>query len=279
MEPVVTKKETNTMASLLYREGSCAETKGFERITRKIEPNMCITPQTTPVIYFGNYGTARACTISLNPSDKEFLDGNVRLLSGRQKRLCSREELNKKDDELLSDEDAKKVLKDCADYFTLNPYKDWFDPFDHFINRFGNYSYYDGTCVHLDLVQWATTPEWSAVPDDIRQKHLNNDLPVLKFLLEKDFEIMFLNGRAVFDNVSKYLEIKLKEINTVFKNTKGKTSNLKVYYGKYKKTNVVGWNVNLKKTVAGSYEDESIFCDTIKNSLLQEKALNNEAVG
>jgi len=43
-----------------------------DRIKRKIEPNMCVVPQTTPVIYFGDYDSARACTISLNPSDRDY---------------------------------------------------------------------------------------------------------------------------------------------------------------------------------------------------------------
>jgi len=42
----------------------------IERIKRKIEPEMYILSQSTPVIYFGNYDTAKACTVSINPSDR-----------------------------------------------------------------------------------------------------------------------------------------------------------------------------------------------------------------
>jgi len=63
----------------------------FERIKRKIDPNMYITPQTTPIVYFGNYDKAISCTISLNPSDKEFINNSKKLLDyDHKERLCSR---------------------------------------------------------------------------------------------------------------------------------------------------------------------------------------------
>jgi len=63
----------------------------IERIKRKIEPEMYILPQSTPVIYFGNYDTAKACTVSLNPSDKDFVNNsNILLDNENSERLCSR---------------------------------------------------------------------------------------------------------------------------------------------------------------------------------------------
>ena len=36
----------------------------IEQIKSKIEPDMFITPQTTPIVYFGNYNNAITCTIN-----------------------------------------------------------------------------------------------------------------------------------------------------------------------------------------------------------------------
>jgi hypothetical protein len=239
----------------------------IERIKRKIDPDMYIVPQTTPIIYFGNYDAAKACTISLNPSNKEFVDDSKKLLDEKSKeRLCSRKMLNRADNEELSDDEAKTVLRYCTDYFKLRPYDIWFKPFNNIIERYGNYSYYMDTCVHLDLVQWATYEKWSKLPDSIRKKHLFDDLPVLEYLLNKDFEIMFLNGSTAVENVSNCLNITLKETSTVFKNTNGFDTKLVVFQGEYSKIKVVGWNIYLQSPAVGGYENKSILCDIIKKN-------------
>jgi hypothetical protein len=117
----------------------------------------------------------------------------------------------------------------------------------------------------LDLVQWATE-KWSKVPITIARKHLINDLPVLKYLLTKDFEIMFLNGKTVVENVSNCLNITLKETSTIFKNTNNIDMRLIIYQGEYKKIKVVGWNIYLQSPAAGGYENKNILCDIIKKN-------------
>jgi hypothetical protein len=236
----------------------------IERIKRKIDPEMYIVPQSTPIIYFGNYDAAKACTVSLNPSNKEFVDNSKKLLDEKNKeRLCSRKMLNRADNEELNDDEAETVLRYCTDYFKLRPYDMWFKPFNYFIERYGNYSFYNDNCVHLDLVQWATE-KWSKVPISIKQVHLNNDLPVLKYLLDKDFEIMFLNGITAIENVRDCLNITLNEKVTVFRNTNDIETTLIIYQGNYKKIKVVGWNIYLQSPAVGGYENKSILCDIIK---------------
>ena len=236
-----------------------------ERIKRKIEPGLYIVPQSTPIIYFGNYDNAKACTISLNPSNKEFVYNKNELLDYRKKeRLCSRKILNKSDSDVLSADDAEIVLKYCKECFYKNPFNTWFKPFNYFISQYGGYSYYNGTCVHLDLVQWATFEKWSKVPENIKQLHIKNDLPVLKYLLEKDFEIIFLNGETTVNNVCNYLEIDIIKKPTIFTNINGSASNLIVYTGKYNKTHIVGWNPYLQSAAVGGNENKQILCNTIK---------------
>jgi hypothetical protein len=250
----------------------------LERIKRAIEPDMCITPRSTPVIWFGDYENAAACTVSLNPSDLEFYKhpkkqkdyiSPANLLSCKDERLCSRETLKKEDHEKLTDTNAEMVKESCTNYFEKNPYKGWFDPFDKFIKRFGAYSYYDHTCVHLDLVQWATTPKWSDLSEETKQKHLDNDLPVLKHLLEKGFEVMFLNGSTVVENTSKCLDIQLEHKKAGFKNKNGRDQTITIYYGTYKKTKVVGWNTYLQSPSAGSHENIGLLCDAIKKNIIR----------
>jgi len=192
----------------------------IERIKRPIENNLSITKQSTPIIYFGNYKKANSCTISLNPSDREFLDNNGNILSGNKERLCSRKKLGKEDSDILTDSEASIVEKYCNNYFKINPYKIWFNKYDYLIKKFG-YSYYNDSCVALDLIQWATTPFWNGLNDNTRLKLLEKDLPVLEYLLEKNFEIIFLNGGTVVSNLNRYLNgISLNEIPASFVNIK-----------------------------------------------------------
>jgi hypothetical protein len=256
----------------------------LERLKRAIEPDMCITPRSTPVIWFGDYDHARVCTISLNPSDKEFYKhpkkqkdyiSPANLLSGKDERLCSRETLKKADHEKLTDADAEMAKDKCTKHFEVKPYMVWFGKLECFIKRFDHYSYFksdddtagDKICVHLDLVQWASTPKWSALPEEIRQKHLDKDLPVLEYLLKKNFEIMFLNGTKVVENVSKQLGIKLESKVTSFQNTKGRKVKVIAYYGTYKKTKVVGWNYYIQSTAIGGYKNVDLLCDAVKASI------------
>jgi len=240
----------------------------IERIKRKIETNMCITPQTTPIVYFGNYNKAVSCTISLNPSDKEFINNSGKLLDFQHKeRLCSRKKLNKDDNVELNDDDANIVLRYCNEYFNINPYKIWFDPLNYMIKSFGNYSYYDGTCVHLDLVQWATTPKWNDISLNIKEKHLRSDLPFLKYLLNKNFETMFLNGKTVVDNVKNHLNISLNEKHTQFVNCNSKSSDLSIFTGKYKTMNIIGWNLYLQSAAVGGNENKDLLCEIIKRNI------------
>jgi hypothetical protein len=244
-------------------------TKIDERIKLPIPPNMGITTRTTPVIWFGNYERAKVCSISINPSDKEFYrhpkgqDDYVipeNLLRYKTARLCSREELKKDDNEPLNDSDAKKIKEYCNNYFNKNPYKGWFSHFEYFLNKIGGYSYYDGTCVHLDMVQWATTPTWGGLQKCVREKHIINDLPILKQLLEKDFEVMFLNGKSVVKNISKQLKIKLSEKTALINSNK-----IYIYTGEYNKTKVIGWNHPLQRSVLGNPKNKDILCDLITN--------------
>jgi hypothetical protein len=269
------KEQSNRygMITLLF-EGDIMDTIVIERIKRKIESGMCITPRSTPVIWFGDYDHAKACTISLNPSDIEFYkhprnqedySKPENLLTGRHERLCSRMTLTKDDGEELTGANADMVKKQCTKYFETNPHKRWFNPFDVFIKRFGAYSYYDNTCVHLDLVQWATTPKWSEVPDALKQKHLDNDLPVLKHLLKKNFEVMFLNGQTVVENIEKCLDLRLEHKTADFKKKDGGNTTIHIFYGAYKKTKVIGWSAYLQSKLVGGYENIGSLCDVIKN--------------
>ena len=53
----------------------------------------------------------------------------------------------------------------------------------------------------------------------------------------------------------------------MFKNTNNISKPLSIYYGKYNKTDIIGWNLYLQSAAVGGNENKSILCDLIKNNM------------
>ncbi|WP_115720388.1 hypothetical protein [Gallaecimonas mangrovi] len=220
----------------------------LKRVKEEIDPSLSITKRTTPVPYFGDYDNARACTISLNPSDREFCDKNGEILIPEKTRLCSRQELEREDSQELTDSEAIKVIDNCKNYFRKNPYKLWFNKYEEFLKQF-ELSYYDGSAVHLDIVQWATTPFWNKLSSDTKSILLKKDLPFLKLLLEKNFDFIFLNGLTAVTETANVLDISLNAIPSEL--IDGKVS--QVFLGWYNNSRVIGWSPYIQSASVGGY--------------------------
>ena len=156
--------------------------KMYERIKKPI--NEFIIPNSVPVVYFGDYEKAKACTIALHPSHNETLFYRPRLGISHE-------------DE-LTDKDAEYVLEKCNHYFENETYiyHSFFDPNEYMINKFA-YSYYKdknkNLCVQLNLVQWLANG-WRTILEPTKEK----DFEFLEVLLNNgNFERIFLNGIVV----------------------------------------------------------------------------------
>jgi len=121
------------------------------------------------------------------------------------KRLIDRETLNLGQLEIPSLEQSRAILDGNHAYFRNNPYFQWFKWLQDWVLSPIGASFHDGSAVHLDLVQWATDPVWSKIPDkDVRSKLIADDLPFLKQLLElTNFDALYLNGRTVYETIKK----------------------------------------------------------------------------
>ena len=246
--------------------------KILELIMMPIDTTLQITKGTTPIPFFGNLEQATACTISLNPSDREFYDAKNNLLENDRSRLCYRKKLGKKDEDKLSEDDAEKVLKECEGYFDKKPYKLWFDKMETFLRAFdANLSYYEGSVVALDLVQWATTPKWADLTDHSMSLLLQTGLPFLKELLSyKKFKFIFLNGETAFSKIQEQLKFQYIEqpVND------GK-KNFSAYFGEYNQSIVVGWSIYLQSAQGGSYDNIRKIAGYILNKYSQHKTSIN----
>lgn len=230
------------------------------RTMQEIPEKLCVIKETTPIVYFGKFNSARACTISLNPSNREFQDDSGSLLTGSMARLCSRRELAKRDTDALSVKDAEQVIQACNNYFENRPYLNWFNKYERFLKHY-SYSYYDGSCVHLDMVQWATKPIWRFLSQPVKAELLREDMPFLLHLLSKEFQHIFLNGRTVVTELSRHIDLSLTtEI------VKFNSRNLHIYSGAYNGANVIGWSAYLQSPSVPSYAN----VDQLANMILEQ---------
>ena len=55
----------------------------IEKAISSFEDESLIVEKSTPVISFGDFRGARVLTLGINPSHREFLDSNKKLLSGK----------------------------------------------------------------------------------------------------------------------------------------------------------------------------------------------------
>ncbi len=234
-----------------------------DRVKQAIDPSLCITNASTPIPFFGQIDTANSCTISLNPSDREFCDKKGSLLGATKERLCSRLRLGRSNDETLNHSEADLVIQFCKNYFSNRPYRAWFNKYERFLKRF-ELSYFSGSVVHLDLVQWATTPFWGELSEHVKDQLLERDLPFLQGLLVKDYDYIFLNGRTTVTEVAKHLALDLEVIET---KVLDKVST-NIYLGYHGESRVVGWSTYLQSAAVGSYSNVERLADEV---FMQEK--------
>ena len=204
----------------------------------------------TPVVSFGYPSRARMVTVGINPSSLEFLTPgkNKKILPSDKKKLVDLETLGVKKPKALDREMAVKVIEGCYSYFNEDskPYMTWFDHLNENVNSYFKCNYRDGSAVHLDLVQWATDPVWGKIRENnIKSGLLQGDVDFLRYQINsKKFDVIFLNGRQVFEQLTSHKIVEAFEAETVTYLTKtGKSRPVTFYQGESQNGSlVVGWS-------------------------------------
>lgn len=220
----------------------------IERIRR--EPSPFSVPGSLPVVAFGDMVGAIVATVGLNPSDKEYLDREGVELTGSKRRFETLNSLGAADRQSLSQHQCEVALDRMGCYFQPSkPVYSWFRSLDRVLQGYG-VRYSAGEAVHLDLVQEATSPTWSALAAQhpcVAQELRDSDLPFLQEQIRRsNYEVIICNGRTVFETVLDLLSGRLHRTDLF-----GTRKQLKVYEASAsvdgRTRRVLGWNLPLAR--------------------------------
>lgn len=214
-----------------------------DRAVQAPDSGLSVVARSTPVVAFGDPVAATVATLGINPSSKEFRDGEGRLLGGAQRRLATLDSLGVHSYDDLSRAHGEVVVEECASYFERQPYGRWFNPLDRILPDAIGVSYYDRTACHLDLIQWATDPVWSGLTDGVRNSLLRQDAAFLRRQLDRpDLRLVIVNGRAVMDQTESLGLVRWRKVDTL------NDPLAQVLVGESNGTRLVGWTCNLQGT-------------------------------
>lgn len=158
-----------------------------------------VIPWSCPVLCFGDLSNSRVATLGLNPSNREFVDGEGNELDGPLRRFHTLKSLGLT---RWTDADVRhlqSIIESSAAYFHRNPYDGWFKKLDRIISG-TKASYYDvsARACHLDLIPYATASKWTALTRYQRASLMSAAGDTLGLLLrDSPVRLLVLNGNSV----------------------------------------------------------------------------------
>ncbi|MDO2969901.1 hypothetical protein [Mycobacteroides abscessus] len=174
-----------------------------------LTPSDSILAWASPVPFFGDADRATVATVGINPSNREFVDATGHELCGSVRRLSTLTSLGLARWSQVTGQHLSEIRRSCLRYFQSNPYRRWFDVLDRTL-RAGEFSYYDGSACHLDLVALATRDKWSAVDPQTREKLIADGKSVLaQIIRDSSLTALILNGRSVVSEFESFADVQL----------------------------------------------------------------------
>lgn len=213
-----------------------------------------------PVLFFGDVFTAQIATIGINPSCQEYLDPNGNELDGEARRFETLASLGATSRSSLTDAQCSAALRRMRSYFVRRPTVfRWFRPLERVLAGM-RHSYASGYVAHLDLVQEATQPTWSALAREHRGEAadlLASDAPFLRWQLATfPLQAVICNGMTALRHVCGMLDQPVDVENAV----RGQFARLRLYatHGRIGggPIGVVGWNIPLTRPTGLRAEDQ-----------------------
>lgn len=216
------------------------------------------------MLFFGDIFSAKVATVGLNPSDQEYTDPRGELLTESAQRFATLTSLGAPDRSSLSDKQCDEAVRWMQAYYdTGKPVYRWFAPLERLLRGLG-VSLGGRTAGHLDLVQEATSPTWSMLTRDERDRLLAADLPFLEWQI-RSFPLVAVicNGRSASDHVRRVLNVPIEETG-VMARTKWWTGHA-VLDGR--RVGFAGWNIPLQRPTGLGAEGEQAMGQLFREKL------------
>ena len=153
-------------------------TDAMHAFDRATERSCCVRPA-VPVLFFGDLDAwlkspLRVLTVGLNPSLREFPEHEPFRRFPLAAGTCGRK--------------PSRYLEAMSAYFRTDPYRGWFNSFEHLLSGM-DASYYEGrtsTALHTDICSpVATNPTWSQLDKADRDALAYDGHPLWRMLLEE----------------------------------------------------------------------------------------------
>lgn len=154
------------------------------------------------MLFFGDLANARVATIGLNPSRQEYVSASGRELDGPARRFETLRSLRATERTSMTSAQCNQAIQTMRAYFgPTRPIYSWFRPLARVLEGFGA-SFADSSAAHLDLVQEATDPTWSGLPEQEREELIMRDLAFLRWQIETfDLGILVCTSATVLERV------------------------------------------------------------------------------
>ena len=220
-----------------------------------------------PILFFGDLPKATVATIGINPSRGAFLSSTGSELTGAKRRFETLASLGVQTREAILSSHADQAIRAMREYFAPNkPIHPWFKPLTNMLGGFGA-TYESASVVHLDLIQEATDPTWSAL--DAMNPHaaralLTRDLPFLKWQIEAfSLQTLICTSKMVTQNVLAMLDAQIVR--------EGVIANLRwlVAVGRAggRDIDIAGWNRPLARATGLKKKDVIVLGAFLRNEL------------
>lgn len=176
-------------------------------------PSAHTVPGALPILCFGDLLTARVVTIGLNPSWHEYLDDQRQELTGDARRFETLSSLGASSREALTAAQCAQAIAQMRRYFQpQQPIYPWFAHLDR-VSQAARDACLQKQLVHLDLVQEATDPTWSALQHEAPEESkglLTSGLRFLSWVLSAyPIQLALCNGRTAFQHVSQLCQARI----------------------------------------------------------------------
>ena len=178
-----------------------------------------------PISFYGDYANANAWVVTINPSDREYVDRNGLALMGERQRFSSLGDFpSVSRREQLTAEQVDVIVRRQREVFYGIPYKSFFEKLGRFLVSVhggdpdeGGLRVFTGGVIsaegrdfrysHVDTVKCATRLPWAQLDQDEKDALVSNCLGFIEEQLgTKDgLELMMINGRTAYNHCKPFL--------------------------------------------------------------------------